>query len=246
MSDKENFNRNEVVSKSNSGEKIGFGILLVIAGLLFALKNLDMLPENFEDILISWQMLLIGIGLVKFVFDSSKFVASILILVGLFFILPEIYDFSIDFVDVFWPALLIIAGIMLIFRSRRNKSPKFNFNKSEFSSDSFINEVNIFGGSEKVIESQDFKGGNINNVFGGSSIDLRGCKIVGESASIEVNCVFGGVEIYVPEEWDVVIKVNSIFGGFDNKRMKRQKTSEVDRKTLYISGSAVFGGGEIK
>jgi len=246
MRDKDNNSNNNFVHR-NTGEKIGFGLLLIIAGILFIFKNIDMLPKEIEDVFISWQMLLIGIGLVKFVFDSNKFVSSILILVGGFFLLPEIFDFKIDFIDVFWPGILIVVGLMLVFKNKRKiKTSVFGFKDNQHSSQSFIEDVNIFGGGDKVIDSEDFKGGTINNVFGGSTLDLRDCKIKGDSATIEVNCVFGGSELLIPDNWVVVIKVNSVFGGFSNKRKNRNPVNDNEKKTLFIVGSAIFGGGEIK
>ena len=36
--------------------------------------------------------------------------------------------------------------------------------------DDYIDEVSIFGGAEKSISSQNFKGGKVTSVFGGSEI----------------------------------------------------------------------------
>lgn len=229
-------------SAQNKAKRIGFGFLLLLAGGLFILRNLDLLPNNIDNILISWQMLVIAIGFVKFLFDPNKAVGGIMILVGGFFLIPELFEVSIDFVDVFWPLLLIGAGLIVIFGPGR----KLIKGKSEHPNDArYIEEMNVFGGNEKLMEVKNFKGGSIHNIFGGTELDMRDCDMEGDSAEIEVFCVFGGLEMRVPDNWEVIIKVTPIFGGFSNKRSSRPVEGS-EKKTLFINGTVVFGGGEIK
>lgn len=228
--------------ENNKPKRFGFGILLLIVGLVFILRNFDLLSPELDNILISWQMLVISNGFVKFLFDSNRTAGAIMMMVGGFFIVPEIFDVSIDFFDVFWPLLLIGAGLIVIVGPGKRimkSNPKYAGDKS------YIEEMNIFGGNEKVMEVKEFKGGSITNIFGGTELDLRDCEMIGNEAEIELLCVFGGVEMRVPEDWEVVIKVAPIFGGFSNKRFRRRNETNAT-KTLYISGTVVFGGGEIK
>jgi predicted membrane protein len=227
----------------NRSKRVGFGILLLLAGTLFILSNLNMLPKQVEDILISWQMLVFGIGAVKFLFEDNKAFGGVMMIVGAFFLVPEVFDVSVDFVDVFWPLLLIGAGLMVIIGPGKNLFKKRN---PIYSSDErYIEEMNIFGGNEKVMEMPNFKGGSIHNVFGGTELDLRDSEMEGDKAEIDLVCIFGGMELRVPDHWDVVIKVTPIFGGFSNKRVVR-RTEGQSRKTLIITGTVIFGGGEIK
>ena len=50
--------------------------------------------------------------------------------------------------------------------------------------------------------------------FGGFELDLRQADIEGAEAVIEVNALFGGGEIKVPETWHVVVSGMGIFGGY--------------------------------
>lgn len=241
--DRANNRHSKGFEKHNQSKRVGVGLLLLTVGVLFILKNLDVFSPAVEDILISWQMLLIGIGFVKMISDNNKAIGGILIVVGGFFMVPELWDVSVDFVDVFWPILLVAAGVLVIAGPGKNF---FNKKRKIFSSDeNFIEEVNIFGGNEKTISTQKFKGGSIQNIFGGTELDMRDCEMEGDRAEIDLVCVFGGMELRVPDHWDVVIKVAPIFGGFSNKRVIRVAEG-TSRKVLFIKGIVVFGGGEIK
>jgi predicted membrane protein len=92
--------------------------------------------------------------------------------------------------------------------------------------------------------SDQFRGGKITSIFGGSKINLLYCKPV-EGCVIDVVTIFGGTKIYVPENWNVKTEVVSIFGGFEDKR-GNSVISRVDQsKIVVFKGSAIFGGGEI-
>jgi predicted membrane protein len=82
-------------------------------------------------------------------------------------------------------------------------------------------------------------------MFGGVGIDLRQAGIRGDSAVIDVTSMFGGVEFKVPTNWIVVGHVFALFGGFGNKTV--QPSADMPGvKRLYIKGSAMFGGVEVK
>ena len=62
-------------------------------------------------------------------------------------------------------------------------------------------------------------------------------------AVVEATAVFGGIDILVPEKCVVKIKSNSAFGGIK----KTHKDSDDEKApVIYVNGSAVFGGIEIK
>ena len=58
----------------------------------------------------------------------------------------------------------------------------------------------------------------IRTSFGGTTIDLRHTHIAPGETYIDLDCSWGGVEIYVPSDWTVVFKCNAFFGGCDDKR----------------------------
>jgi hypothetical protein len=105
-----------------------------------------------------------------------------------------------------------------------------------------LNYEAIFSGSNKRVVTNDFRGGKITAVFGGTELDLRKAKIASDSAvNLEVSAVFGGVKVMVPKTWSVQGNLTGVFGGFENSAVAPAKPEG----TLIIKGAAVFGGGEI-
>lgn len=225
---------------TGGAKRLMTGILLLATGGLLLLSNFDMLSWYLEDIIFSWQMLLIAIGFISLA-GRNYTGAIILFAIGGFFLLPDIFSsLRVDFVSVFWPLVIIIIGLSLILKGR-------NFVKSHRSgsnSEDFIDEVNIFGGSERILNSEFFEGGKITSIFGGSTVNLKNVKLKNGYAEIEMTSIFGGSKLYVPENWNIRVEATSIFGGINDKR-QLSVNDTINTDTLVIKGTAIFGGGEI-
>ena len=77
------------------------------------------------------------------------------------------------------------------------------------------------------------------------SIDLRGAGITGESATLEIFTLFGGVELKVPQAWRVVMSGTPILGVFTASTSPiRDESTPV--RTLIVRGTAIMGGVEVK
>lgn len=223
--------------------KIAVGLVLIVLGFLLIIRNAGLMPNYFQDIIFSWQMLLIAIGFVMTLGTGNKAPGLIVMAVGGFFILPEIFDIPFRTYRLFWPAVLIIVGIIVITNSRWFR--KDNWATKSSSSDDVIDVVNIFGGGERRILSQNFQGGKISCVFGGSEIDMTRAKLAEGTSEIEISCVFGGVSFIVPPDWNVIIDVTPVLGGFSDQRKGTSSAIDMSR-TLVVRGAVVFGGGEVK
>ncbi len=103
----------------------------------------------------------------------------------------------------------------------------------------------IFGGGKEKLEAIEFKGGDINCIFGGLALDLRDTKLAEGINILTINTVMGGVVIYMPIDWNIILKKNNIFGSFEDHRPKSTFKPDNNR-ILIIESSAVFGGGEIR
>lgn len=223
-------------------KRVVFAFLLIVIGGLILASNFQIIPYSIKHYLFSWEMILIVIGVLSLANRQSVLTGVILIGIGSFFMLPDIFHLPYGYHKLFWPVLLIIIGLVLLlrrnsFHGRASSSGKFSTN--------FIDELNIFGGGERVINSDNFQGGKITCVFGGSSIDLFNAQLAPGNNVIDVFTVFGGTKLIVPSDWDVKVDVIAIFGGFSDKRRNMTRSSESDRR-LIIKGIAIFGGGEIK
>ena len=82
----------------------------------------------------------------------------------------------------------------------------------------------------------------INAIFGGVKLDLKNA-IIDQDVVINASAIFGGIDIYVPKNVKVKTKSVPIFGGVNNKA---NISTDEKSHTIYINGTAVFGGIEIK
>ena len=238
-------------SKRRRMKKIIFGILLISAGVLLLCLNSGIIPEEYRHIIFSWPTLLIGIGLMNLFNRESFFSGFILLLIGGFFLLPHLFLLPANFSYSFWPGLLIIVGILIIarrtiFHSHFHKH-QFAHSTSELKNDSgYVILNNVFSGGKHKVSPTEFKGGKISNIFGGTELDLTQATLAPGTSILEIECIFGGASIIVPNDWTIHVQVNSILGGFADKRAHITSNPENADRELIIKGSAIFGGGEVK
>jgi predicted membrane protein len=229
-------------SHSNRGI---IGVILVIAGLFLVLRNTNFLPGFIDNIIFSWPMLLIVIGLVKIIGSSGHKSSCVIIMaVGAFFMIPIIFSETFHMYNMFWPSIFIIIGVIFIF-SKRHGWNSVNV-VSDGSADDYIDYVNVFSGGERQITSENFRGGKITAIFGGNEIDLTKSRLAPGINVLEVACIFGGTTIIVPDDWWVKIEVTPVLGGFTDSRKLTPGRVVDSTKQLVIKGAVVFGGGEVK
>ncbi len=229
-------------------KKYVLGVIVIVAGILLLLSNTGLLPWDLRHIIFSWQMLLICIGIVSFFSSESRTPGTILILIGSIFLLPRIFDLPFNVWHLFWPAILIGIGVLMLFKRSPKSGVEWRFQharKEQALDEGFIHEDNIFSGGKQRIMNQVFRGGTINCIFGGSEIDMTQAALGDGVNELEVNTIFGGVTLIVPADWRVQIKMTSIMGGFSDKRAYVKENPDPSR-VLVIKGSTIFGGGEIK
>ena len=237
----------EQIIQRQKMKKFAFGFVVIMAGLLLLAFNFDILPYSWKHVFFSWQMLLIAIGLVSLFGGDSRMPGFILLFIGGFFLVPEIFVMHISFFRLFWPFILIGIGLMILSRRdiRGRWRHRFEGHETTLPDEGVINETNIFSGSKHRVINQVFRGGKISNIFGGTEIDLTQAILAEGQTELTIECIFGGVNLLVPDDWKVVLNINAILGGFSDKRLVIKDTVE-SNKILIIRGSAIFGGGEIK
>jgi predicted membrane protein len=233
-------NRDDWTPKS----KLILAVLMIGAGMLLLFRNFDMLPEFMYRTIFSWPMLLVVVGVIQISKHPNKTLGLILIAVGAFFLIPRIFpEYSFSFGQIFWPAVFLGIGFLILFKG--SISPK-TWKKETQNSADLLDEVNIFGGSEKRMITRNFRGGETVSIFGGSVYDFTDCELAEGKNVLEVVNIFGGSKFIIPSHWSVHVEVVSIFGGFSDKRRSGSGLPDLSSRELYIKGVAIFGGGEIK
>ena len=230
--------------EQKGNKRFYLGVVLIVVGAILILQRLNLIPWDIADLLISWQMILIAIGIFSLM-GGNRTGGIILIGIGGFFLLPELVDVPREVKRIYWPLILVAIGASLLYRqkgcSREIKEGPKGKTFDEF--DDFV----IFGGREIFINSQDFKGGRSTSIFGGIEYDLRKTKLSQQGAVVDCICVFGGTGLKVPMDWNVRNEITTIFGGFTDKRGDTFQQGSFDpEKTIVIKGITVFGGVEIK
>ena len=219
------------------------GVILVLVGLFLVMRNTGFFPGFIDHIIFSWPMLLITIGVVITLGSSGGKTSGIIVMaVGAFFLIPNIFRETFN-VDMFWPAIFILIGAIFIFTKRKGWN---SVSTTAPTGDDYIDYVHIFSGGERQIVSDNFRGGKVTAIFGGSEIDLTKAKLAPGVSELELACVFGGTTIIVPDDWNIKIEVVPVLGGFgDSRKLIPGRTIDMS-KQLVIKGAVVFGGGEIK
>jgi predicted membrane protein len=227
-------------------KRVVLGAVLIFLGGIFLLSSLNILDFHVGRVIFSWPFVMLVIGLFILVNTSKKLTGGLLTGLGVFFLIPRIYP-PIEYDSgIVIPVLLILFGVYIIFKKRKSSlAESLGESDAEINKDK-IDDVAIFGGGTKLISSDNFKGGNITAIFGGSEINLMNCNLATGDNVIDVLMIFGGTTIIVPKEWNVVVNVTSILGGFSNKSVRNPAVAIDQSRTLHVKGLAMFGGGEIK
>jgi len=105
--------------------------------------------------------------------------------------------------------------------------------------DSFERWV-AFDGLKLRVVSQQFRGGRLTAGFSGVTIDLRDAVLSPEGATISLDSTLSGIDILVPEDWDVVDDVEAVCSGIDEERFSREPLRSGPR--LRVHGTVVAGG----
>jgi hypothetical protein len=216
-------------------------VVLIAVGAIFLLNNLHLFPDR--DIWEYWPVALMIGGAFKLA-DSpdarGRATGGILLIGGGILLASNLGLIPIRIEDL-WPLALIAAGVFMLLNRNATIWPSRGAFKS-----STPQETAIFGGGKRKINSDDFKYAKFDAVFGGFEIDFRKANILGDAATVEINAVFGGAEVRVPLNWSAVLQGAGVFGAFSDETVQPDPAATPNFKRLYVRGSAVFGGVNIK
>jgi len=246
-------------------EKIVAGVFLILLGALFILDNLRIVDAG--SLWDYWPLLLIVPGVTRLLAPSrpgQKLWGGILVVVGGLLLLRNLDIVWVPFHKV-WPFLLVVFGGYLIFQTMTRRAVTAGADSgpgarafdgaraglaatagfAARTSVSQLNEFALCGGGHRFVQTSDFRGGSITVVAGGFDIDLREAAIVGDSVSIDLFVMMGGVVLRIPETWKVVVNVTPLLGGSD---LKARTIAPPDGsvRTLAVNGFILMGGLEVK
>jgi hypothetical protein len=244
------------------------GLILIAMGALFLLDNLHIVP--FGRIWAYWPAILIALGLWKLVdssFAGGRVVGGVLTLTGALFLGDTLGYFR---VEDWWPLLLIGVGLLLLWkrthvwpsdswpgkagqdysswpdnwgwggRYRYRMFHRDRFARGMNFRGNMVHEFALFGATRRIITDQDFKGGRVSSVFGGTYLDLSGANMQDATAVLEISSIYGGATVRIPTSWNLEVHGAGIFGGFVDHTIHPPQSP--DMKHLIVRGAAIFGG----
>ncbi len=220
-------------------DKVLWGFVLIIIGVIIALNSLGI--TNIDIFFDGWWTFFIIIPCFIDLFSDEKGKMGNIIglAIGVFLLLGVRNILPFDFITkLIVPFILVMIGLSLIFKNAWSK--KINEKIIAKKKNDMESITATFSG-QKVMKEEEFKGADINAVFGGVTLDLTNAKIK-EEAIIDASAIFGGIVIIIPKDTNVEVKSTSIFGGVSNKVINHEK----NEKTIYIEANSLFGGVDIK
>jgi predicted membrane protein len=219
------------------------GIIIMMVGGFWLLDETGILPHwIWSEFIISWQMLLIAIGIISMTNTDNKTPGFVLVIIGIIFLIIEYV--RVDSEILFALGLMLI-GAFILFRNFTGKKFERSF-QADKGDPGYFEITSIFSGGDHKITSKELKGGKITSIFGGSDVNLYNADMLIEPMQLEIFTLFGGVSLSVPPDWEVKVDVQPVFGGFSDKRRYQEPAPGVEPKRLIIRGTLIFGGGEIK
>lgn len=222
-----------------------FGFILICLAVLLILSSLQIIPETVSGIIISWQTLLLIIG-IKFILMRMYIPGALVSVVALYFAIPMAYaKLGIEFplegksmLTILIAVLLIIAGFFSIRMSRRISSHEKGFINIKPNAKGLVKISCAFGENSHTILEKPFKGAQVSTAFGNANLNLEKSDLAEGDTFLEINNAFGETRILVPDNWNVKSSVQSVLGEFKDRRIERNSSAS---KRLIINGANILG-----
>lgn len=219
--------------------KIVWALIFILIGVLIVLSNV-----NVGFVLNFWYSLLAIFALGDLIGNRRiNFLNAGLFLVGIFLILADNIPALKVYCNFSYLAALIfiLIGLNLLI-GNRSKRPVWRKNIPSKESGTHFEISAVFSGQKERFDGFNYSSGTAVAVFGGAELDLTGIEISPEGLYLDVTAVFGGINIYVPQEWRVDKSAClGIFGGVSLKNDLGNEKNAV----LYLRGQAIFAGIDI-
>lgn len=223
-------------------ENLLIGVVFVVLGIVLGLNAMNITDiDIFFD---GWWTLFIIVpcffGLFK---DDEKTGNLIGLVIGVVLLLScqDLLEFELVW-KLMIPFILVMIGLSILFKDVFNKKVNDRIKDINNQHQSVSDYMAIFSSKKIDFDNQTFEGATLSAVFGGVKLDLRDAYITRDIV-INATSIFGGIDIYVPDNVDIKISATSIFGGIENKKKNTNLNNNI---TIYINSTCIFGGVDIK
>jgi predicted membrane protein len=238
------------------------GAILLAVGAVLLLDRLGIVSAR--DIFQFWPMALVAVGLAALTRTSTltgRLWSGMLIAAGLLLQAANLGYIHVRG-ELFWPFVLIAIGVLLLGRALESRDEKANATappadstrpwwvdyieeKTGASEGARFRSSVVFSSREHRVTAPNFERAKIEAVFGSYELDLREAGLAGDEARVVADAVFGSVEIFVPEDWEVDLRGEGVFGSVSDETRHPGPNPSGQPKRLVVKGAAVFGSVEV-
>ena len=201
-------------------ENTVIGLILIIIGVIIGLNAFHI--TNIDLFFDGWWTLFIIVpcffGLFK---DQDKTGNIIGLIVGIYLLLycQGLINFQFAWKLVV-PVIFVLIGLKMIFKDTFNKKkPRQN-----------------------IYDNQLYTGGNYDVTSNGLILDLSKAYL-NEETNITISTLFGGVDLYLPDDVNIQIQSSNFLGGVD---LHKRENKRENTKVIYLNARCIFGGINIK
>lgn len=216
--------------------RVAFGILLILAGALWAMEALQWW-EAGSAVARWWPLAFLAFGGIRLLDRPPDYVGGVaMMLIGIVVLDGTANVWPGSAAELIWPLILVGIGLTLLVHRRQ---------PNLWSGEDVMQLTAVFSGRRAVCSADPFRGAVAVAIFGGVDLDLRPAVVGPEGAFVDATAAFGGVKLIVPPEWRVVMTGPAIFGGNENKTEllgPLPRTAPV----LNVRALALFGGVEVQ
>lgn len=221
--------------------RIVWGTVLILAAVVIALHSLEIIDFNvfFDG---WWTLFIIVPAFVDLIAKKENKLGSVFWLaVGVFLLLcaQGILEYNMLW-KLLLPVIIAIIGIKLIVSSFKKDRSERILNETYSNGGTIDSETAVFNGAKANYNGRAFDGTVLTAIFGGVECDLRDA-VIDHDCVIKASAIFGGVDIFVPDNVRVISNAVGIFGGVDV-----EKSDPNGAYTIYIDGVALFGGIDVE
>ena len=201
-------------------ENTVIGLILIIIGVIIGLNAFHI--TNIDLFFDGWWTLFIIVpcffGLFK---DQDKTGNIIGLIVGIYLLLycQGLINFQFAWKLVV-PVIFVLIGLKMIFKD--------TFNKKKHRQNIYDNHL--------------YTGGNYDVTFNGLILDLSKAYL-NEETNITISTLFGGVDLYLPDDVNIQIQSSNFLGGVD---LHKRENKRENTKVIYLNARCIFGGINIK
>lgn len=218
-----------------------YGLILIALGVIFGLNafgaNIDIFFDGW------WTLLIIVPCLIDLLrgHNISGNLAGISVGALLLLICQEIIDPRTVW-KLIIPAVFVCLGVGLIFKDAFNGKARKRIKELSGNDPSRKGCYAAFSSQNVSYNGEVFTGCDLTAAFGGVKCDLVFAQVPSDCV-INARVTFGGADIILPQNVNVIIKSTSLFGGVGQKRAFPQIPGA---PTIYINAVCLFGGVDLK